>query len=179
MPQGEGMDYLRFLAVSRSQEEGRWPSEVPGEGESQKPTGVLSWNGNWCEESGIGDPATLISKNVLGKSPELSENLDAEGQWRCLSFTCPVPWFRFPLVPTQGFHSTPAVCQALGTQWRTRWMSLLFLSASQDTECCDKGKPEVPWSSSNPAGEVKEGFSEEVVSKRVGAVLYRSSDSCL
>lgn len=120
MPQGEGMDYLRFLAVSRSQEEGTWPSEVPGEGESQKPTGVLSWNGNWCEESGIGDPATLISKNVLGKSPELSENLDAKGQWRCLSFTCPVPWFRFPLVPTQDFHSAPAVCQALGTQWRTR-----------------------------------------------------------
>lgn len=82
--------------MSRSQEEGRWHSEVPGERESQKPAGVPSWNGNRCEEGGIGNSATFISKNVLGKSPKLSENLDAEGAVTKpdsypKSFTCPVP----------------------------------------------------------------------------------------
>lgn len=60
---------------------------------------------------GIGDSATFISKNVLGKSPKLSENLGAQGAMTMAdsypkSFTCPVP---LVLVPT-GADSRLSFC---------------------------------------------------------------------
>lgn len=80
----------------------------------------------------------------------------------------------FPLVLAQDIHSAPTVWPGPGDAELYEVDESLF--HPHDTGC--SAPMEGGWAS-NPAGEIKEGFPEEVASKRVGAVFYYSLDSQL